>query len=54
MSEQLGWSEEKFFDQYKAMMREEVERLEVIQADRAASRGSVPSGAFRRPHRAPK
>ena len=32
MSEQLGWSEEKF------LMREEVERLEAIQADRAASR----------------
>ena len=46
MSEQLGWSEEKFFDQYKAMMREGVERLEAIQADRAASRAAFHQELF--------
>ena len=46
MSEQLGWSEEKLFDQYKAMMREEVERLEAIQADRAASRAAFHQELF--------
>src|SRR5882724_8007551 len=40
MSQQVGWSEERFFDQYKKMMRGEVERFEDIQADRAASNGA--------------